>query len=276
MKEFLGNILEPGETLVWRDPPGSGLFLAIFATLQPALIVLMITMFGRGAENVDAMWRAFWLFLTIGPLYGIIFYLSGRWKIAVTDRRVMHRKGLWRTGYEEIRRDAIEDVRNDIPTVVLRSGDREMRVEVGGESHYLHALLTGTGNGAAAAKLLPGETVTLCMPGRWRPWRVMVTDRRVIHRLSSYPTRILQMRLDEIEAVYRDTVFHAVLLRGAGRELAIRLGVAEAASLLDALDRPAWDDPGRRERDDHPRTIWKHATAAPDSEGGGGDEGRPG
>lgn len=241
MKEFLGRILEPGETLIWRDPPGA-LFWVIFMTLQPALTVLMITGLGRGAEDPEAIWRMFWGMLAIGPFYGAIFYLPQRWKIAVTDRRVMQRMGLWRIGYEEMPRDAIEDVKNDIPTVILHDGEREMRLDAGGNAHYLHALLTGTGDGEAAAKLLPGESVTLRVPGRWRPWRVMVTDRRVIHRLSSYPTRILQMRLDEIEAVRRDTVFHAILLRGAGRELAIRLGAAETAHLLDALNRPPWDD----------------------------------
>lgn len=245
MKEFLGRILEPGETLVWRDPHDTGLFGPILATFQPALLFLLITGFGRGTENPEVMWRAFWLFLPIGLIYGAIFYLPGRWKIAVTDRRVMQRKGFWRIGFEEMPRDAIEDVKNDIPIVVLRGGKREMRVEAGGEAHYLHALLTGAANlkgGDAAVKLLPGETVTLRMPGRWRPWRVMVTDWRVIHRLTRYPPKIMQMRLDEIADVRRDTVFHAVLLRGADQDLALRLNASDTARLLETLGHPAWDE----------------------------------
>jgi len=242
VKEILGKILEPGETLVWRDPPGSSLLLAIFATLQPALLVLLFIGLGRGGENTEALWRGFWVIMPLGLFYGALFYLPGRWKVAVTDRRVMQRKGFWRLDYEEMPRDAIENVKNDIPIVVLRARDREMRIDAGGHAHYLHALLTGTGDGAAAAELLPGETVTLRVPGRWRPWRVMVTDRRVIHRLSSYPIRIVQMPLNEIEDVRRDTVFHAILLRGAGREFAIRLGAAETDRILAAMGRPTWDD----------------------------------
>lgn len=240
MKEFLGQILEPGETLVWRDPTSIGLIGPVFYTLQPILIALLFTGFGRGAENPEVMWRAFWLFLPIGLIYGATFYLPGRWKIAVTDRRVMQRKGFWRIGFEEMPRDAIEDVKNDIPTVVLRGDGREMRIDAGGEAYRLHALLTEAKKTTAA--LEPGETVTLRIPGRWRPWRVMVTDRRVIHRLTRHPPEIMQMRLDEIADVRRDTVFHAVLLRGADQDLTLRLNAGDTARLLETLGHPAWDE----------------------------------
>ena len=73
-------------------------------------------------------------------------------------------------------------------------------------------------------------------------WNLAVADRRVIHRPPGFPPRAMRMNLDEIEDVRRDIVFRAVLLRGTGRELAIRLGAAETARLLEALNRPSWDE----------------------------------
>ncbi|MBE9557256.1 MAG: hypothetical protein IMF08_10410 [Proteobacteria bacterium] len=110
---------------------------------QPTVIVLLFIGFRHGGEATEALWRNLWTFVAIGPFYGAPFYLFARWKIAVTDRRIMYRKGFWRTGYEEMLREEIKEVENDIPIVIVRSGDREMRIEAGGDSYELHALLTG-------------------------------------------------------------------------------------------------------------------------------------
>ena len=73
-------------------------------------------------------------------------------------------------------------------------------------------------------------------------WRSVVTDRRVLYCNRDDVPRVEAMGVDDITEVCRQTIVPKLILRGGGRELAIRCDREEADRILAALGRPAWDE----------------------------------
>lgn len=97
----------------------------------------------------------------------------------------------------------------------------------------------------AAHILVPMATVPVLIvltadlqKGRWRS---VVTDRRILHCHRDDVPRVEAMGLDEIAEIRRETIVPKLILRGGGRELAIRCDREEADRILAALGRPGWD-----------------------------------
>lgn len=104
--------LKPGERELARTPPRWVAWAAVLVTLALPLSVLLLFYFdddGRMRES----WT--WLYMIGGatavqlPLLSFLL----RWRIMVTDRRVLIRHGLLRRELKEITRDSIESARQD-------------------------------------------------------------------------------------------------------------------------------------------------------------------
>ena len=122
----LSEILVPGERVVTRYLP-MGLIWTGLAVLGSLLLVLNATVWyrtGFGDHEIE------WLLYFDGgvALYLVITVLTlGRWKLAVTDQRLLIREG---SGFQEIQRDLIREVRYAGLTLTVRATDREVGTSI--------------------------------------------------------------------------------------------------------------------------------------------------
>jgi hypothetical protein len=73
-------------------------------------------------------------------------------------------------------------------------------------------------------------------------WHSAVTNSRVVLRSRNGTTGVESMSIEDIAVIERETIVPKLIMRGGGRELAIRCDPEEADGILAALDRPGWDD----------------------------------
>lgn len=166
----LSEILIPGERVVARYLP-MGLFrgMLVFIGTLPVLAVAMIwnrADFANGGPN--------WFLYIVGgmTLYLLLStYYLGRWRLAVTDRRLLIREG---SGYQEIQLDLIREVRYAGLTLTVRATDRtvETLILIPFARRIVRAIDPALeASGAPAVKLAdlmhPDETILYRDPTTW-------------------------------------------------------------------------------------------------------------
>lgn len=118
--------LEPGESVVLRSPRRR------WRPVWAMLLLFVALMIYHGAQvYLGRSWTLFFVALLLGTAATYPFAAFARWRVFVTDRRLLVRnKGLrWRM--DEIRIAEIEQVQHDIPAnaIVVRGGGREIRFD---------------------------------------------------------------------------------------------------------------------------------------------------
>lgn len=106
----LKDILEPGETMILRDPSVWSLWVPAFMILAGLVNVLLLA--PRLAPDSEGLFYD--ITRIVGGLIIIaagisIYRLSRIWRLLVTDRRLLRRQG--RQPYEEIRLAEVDEVR---------------------------------------------------------------------------------------------------------------------------------------------------------------------
>lgn len=147
MMASLKNMLEPGETVVAVSPPLWPIFpigLYLFGMiLTSALIVSDV----HGLDLVSIR-IALGLLTTLGLGLTVFLGLMMRWRIAVTDRRVLIREGFLRRKLTEIPLDIVDSITHHDFTVEIRGGGHTIAIKL----HPLLAdrilALLDTGSGA--------------------------------------------------------------------------------------------------------------------------------
>jgi hypothetical protein len=122
----LKDILEPGEALVLRGP--SRRWQPVWAVL----LIFVALMIYHGAEvYLGRSWTLFFSALSLGTAATYPLAAFTRWRVFVTDRRLLVRNKALRWRMDEMRIDEIEDVHHDIPAnaIVVRGGGREIRFD---------------------------------------------------------------------------------------------------------------------------------------------------
>lgn len=125
MTRWLGPKLEPGERIVLRHPDRSGgeVWAGVLAALVAVEFVALVAMhklFGFGRTETKLV--------LLVPILLLLAVVS-RWRLIVTDRRLLFRPGLFGTRVEEMRLNAVEDVRIEAGAlaerIVVRASGRE-------------------------------------------------------------------------------------------------------------------------------------------------------
>lgn len=119
----LREILIPGERVVARYFP-MGLIWGVLAVIGSMLLVLNATVWYRtGFTDREIEW---FLYIDGGfALYLLLLaFFLGRWRLAVTDRRLLIREG---SGHQEIQLDLIREVRYTGLTLTVLASDREVK-----------------------------------------------------------------------------------------------------------------------------------------------------
>ncbi len=125
MTGWIGPKLEPGERIVLRHPDhsGGGVWAGVLAVLVAVELVALVAMdkfFGFGRTET--------MILLLVPVL-LVAAVVTRWRLIVTDRRLLCRPGPFGARYNEIRLDAVEDVRIEAGAfaerIVVRANGRE-------------------------------------------------------------------------------------------------------------------------------------------------------
>ncbi len=129
---WFGPKLEPGERVVIRRPDRrDGTFwqglMAVLLVVELVVFVAMHEAFGIGRRGTGVLLFA---------VFALVAFAATRWRLIVTDRRLLHRRGLFLSRIEEIRLDEIEDVRSEMGAfaerIVIRARCRETVVAMVG------------------------------------------------------------------------------------------------------------------------------------------------
>lgn len=166
----LSEILIPGERVVARYLP-MGLIWGLLAVTSalPALAIAAVW-HRTGFANGEQDW---FLYIVVGgTLYMLLTtYYLGRWRLAVTDRRLLVREG---SGYQEIQLDLIREVRYAGLTLTVRASDRtvETSILIPFARRIVRALDPASETGGAPAVKLtnlmhPNEAILYRDPTTW-------------------------------------------------------------------------------------------------------------
>ena len=132
-------MLQPGETVIWRNQPGPGFgTLLLIGIALAAVIAAAMAWLGGGW---GALWRDPW---ELAPLAGILllFFLPQHWDaVVVTEKRLLITRGA-------LRRDVVEVSRADILTAAVTKS-----------VPYFGKLVTVRCRDAGAARLYRHDTV---------------------------------------------------------------------------------------------------------------------
>lgn len=121
----IADILEPGECVVIRRPGrGDGTFwmglMAVLVSFELIAVVVMYKVFGIGQLGTK-------LLLLAG--FGLVAFWATRWRLVVTDRRLLYRHGPFLMQLEEFRLDEIQEVRSEMGAfaerIVIRARGHE-------------------------------------------------------------------------------------------------------------------------------------------------------
>ena len=237
--------LEPGERVVLRSPSIWWRWVMPIAwCLYPAYIWLGINLTGGGPWPDDPQdWLVLKFYVGQGVVFGGLYFILYRWRLLVTDRRLIIRTGWLRREVEIIPLDRIDGLRPcELP------GDFEVLC-----GNDVVSVKTGLVNFSQLYKALglPGE------PGRIyetdirkmlelgervvaRQGKTLgaelwaVTNRRFLHMPGGFAE---VMNLEDIREVVNEPLIPRVILRGDGREISIRCVEDEAKKILAALGR---------------------------------------
>lgn len=166
----LSEILIPGERVVARYLP-MGLIMGMLAFIG-ALPVLAVAMIWNRTDfaNGELDWFRYIIGGTTLYLLFSIYYL-GRWRLAVTDRRLLIREG---SGYQEIQLDLIREVRYAGLTLTVRATDRtvETLILIPFARRIVRAIdpapeTSGAPAGKLADLMHPDETILYRDPTTW-------------------------------------------------------------------------------------------------------------
>ncbi|MDH5558270.1 MAG: hypothetical protein OEZ03_13015 [Alphaproteobacteria bacterium] len=160
--------LEPGERVLASDPPGWLRRVAVAGAVLLAGVMagMPLAGFARVGDRLDS------LMLVIGLVGGAMALYAvaglGRWRLTITDRRILARKIFFSPGQQEIRRDQVEEV-DFRPMSLSFHGADEFVISTGPAAFLLQreairvAFETGWDKEPApqptAPALEPGETV---------------------------------------------------------------------------------------------------------------------
>ncbi len=243
--------LEPGERVLLRDPAWLGFYgVALLATSVIAVATLYL-LSGRFRGEPISDLSGMWLFLggTAGLTAGLMALLQAvrdRW--AITDRRVVARRGALRRTVEAVRRERVDRTALDGDDLLVHGEGRTMRLDLSGvRDAALQAALGGkappAGHKAAALGRImeQGESLVwrhaaLCnlrFPGA--PWSAAVTERRVLLRRLHDRTRyddIPLAAIAEIEAPHEGS--HRVYIHANGQRYEFRPRSLPAAERMYA------------------------------------------
>jgi len=123
--DWFGPKLEPGERIILRHPPIWLFFVvAVFVVAvmaAPTVTDLLNRRIGSWTEGT------IWADAVIGAvMLLIVWFFIGRWRVAVTDRRVFLRQGFFGWRIEAMARRDIEAVYFSNGTLVIAGRDREL------------------------------------------------------------------------------------------------------------------------------------------------------
>lgn len=236
--------LEPGERVVLRSPSLLWRWtLPLGWASLPVLIWLGINQFGdKPWPNDTQDWLLLKFYIGLGAISACLYFPQYRWRLMVTDRRLIARKGWLRNKFEIIPLDRIDRLRpsETLSGFDILCGDEVHAVEGGLlEFQQLHKVLDlpdarGMIYETNLRKILAlGESVvTRQAPGLWAGWWA-VTNRRFLYYDPAGPVE--EMNLHDIEDVARQPYVPIVTLRGDGREITIRCFDDEAERIVSAL-----------------------------------------
>ena len=237
--------LEPGERVVLRSPSLLWRWtLPLGWASLPLLIWLGINQFGDKPWPNDAQdWLLLKFYIGLGAISACLYFPQYRWRLMVTDRRLIARKGWLRNEFEIILLDRIDRLRpsETLSGFDILCGDEVHPVEGGLlEFHQLHKVLDlpaerGKIYETDLRKILAlGErVVTRQARGLGAGWWG-VTNRRFLYIPGGYAE---EMNLEDIHEVVQQPHVPKIVLRGDGREITIRCDREEAERIVMALAR---------------------------------------
>lgn len=296
--------IPPGEKIRVRFPSYGAVYLIAWGVVAVVLVGGLYQFFSGMPVNALAG-KLTGPFFTTGVFAAALIVFYTRWRIVVTDRRVMMRPGFITWKYREIRLDEIEAVGFGGDRLSIRgSGGRELSakvlaltaMEVAHEIGVSHGLRKVTGGpledflgegeivryqeprgwearllrfrwpiilGAFVATALlnrlvdPPEwadllfmvpiifLVSVGMPWRNVPWRLAVTDRRLMVRwnMMAGGPYLEEMDFALIERIRYDKTHRELILDGPDRRIAIPCFKRRAKRILSAMDRDAEGGP---------------------------------
>ena len=299
-----GEPILPGEKVRVRFPAYGVVYLIAWAMVAAVLAGGLYQFFSGTPVNALVGKLTGPLFATgVFAVALIVFYT--RWRIIVTDRRIMMRPGFITWKYREIRLDEVEAVGFGRDRLSIRgSGGRELSAKilaltamgVADEIGVSHGLRKVTGGpledflgegetvryqeprgwearllrfrwpiilGAFLATALLNRLVDLpewadllfmipiisllpfAMLGRSVPWRLAVTDRRlmVCWNMMAGGPYLEEIDFALIERIRYDKTHRELILDGPGRRVAIPCLKRRAKRILSAMDREAEGGP---------------------------------
>ena len=220
--------LEPGERVVLRSPSFWWQWPVPLGWASfPLWIWLGINLTSDNPwPNDDQDWLLLKFYAGLGAISACLHFPQYRWRLMVTDRRLIARKGWLRSEIESIPLGRIYRLR---PSEAMNG----FGILCGGE---VHAVEGGLLDFHQLHKAL-GERVVTRQPKRLvRGWRWVVTNRRFLHYAPPQPVE--EMNLDDIQEVVQEPYVPYIVLRGDGREIAIRcFDDDDSGKVLAALGR---------------------------------------
>lgn len=166
----LSEILIPGERVVARYLP-MGLIRGTLAFICALPVLAVATIWNRtDFANGELDWFRYIVGgMTLYLLFSI--YYLGRWRLAVTDRRLLIREG---SGYQEIQLDLIREARYAGLTLTVRATDRtvETLILIPFARRIVRAIdpaleTSGAPAGKLADLMHPDETIRYRDPTTW-------------------------------------------------------------------------------------------------------------
>lgn len=212
---------------------------------MPLLIWLGINLASdRPYPNNDPDWLLLKFHAGLGAITACLYFPQYRWRLMVTDRRLIARKGWLRSEIESIPLDRIDRLRpsETINGFDILCGDEVHAVEGGLlEFHRLHKALglpdeRGKIYETDLRKILAlGERVVTRRPKRLVGGWWVVTNRRFLYYAPPRPVE--EMNLDDIQEVVQQPYVPKVALQGDGREITVRCFGDDAMMIVRALGR---------------------------------------
>ena len=122
---WFGPKLEPGERILVRHPDhsGGGFWAGVLAVIVAVELVALVAM-----DKAFGLGRTETMILLMVPIF-LLSAVATRWRLIVTDRRLLCRRGLFAVRVETIRLDEIDDIRIEAGAfaerIVIRARGRE-------------------------------------------------------------------------------------------------------------------------------------------------------